>query len=351
MTQEDDQKKEQQFGFTLEGEAIGYVSLDQARVLAIRHARENTAFYVEMLGSAYAGVNFVWDLVSQEENEDYNEIKLSFWPVGRFRGEPGLEHFIIDKIGTIELRQILDEPSDLGATPQGAPSEARLDATQVDMPLAHSPIPTPERTPSSLQLANFEFLRSSGSKGSGDGQFSFPAGLAVDGAGEVYVVDESNHRLQVFDAEGKLLRQWGSEGTDDGQFDSPQGVALNGAGLVYVADTLNDRMQVFNAEGRFLARWGSTGTGDGQFEGPIGVAVEGTGLVYVTDRSNERVQVFDAAGRFLPQWGSEGTGDGQFKYPGGIAVDAAGRIYIADRSNHRVQVFDSEGRFLVCLRG
>ena len=108
---EDQGSKEDKFDpFTREGETLGYISLEQARVLAMRHARDNTDFY----GPAYSRINLVWEVISQEEGEDYYDIKLSFRPAGRFRGDPGIEQFIIDKTGSIEIRQILDEPTGMG---------------------------------------------------------------------------------------------------------------------------------------------------------------------------------------------------------------------------------------------
>ena len=117
MAEDQGEKEEQKFEFDSAGEAVGYISLEQARVLAIRHARDNTDFY----GPAYSGVNLVSEVVSQEEGEDYYDIRLSFRPAGRFRGEPGLEQFIIDKTGDIQVRQILDEPSTLAGPARRRP--------------------------------------------------------------------------------------------------------------------------------------------------------------------------------------------------------------------------------------
>ena len=103
--------KEDKFDqFTAAGETLGYITLEQARVLAIQHARDNTDFY----GPRYARVTLVWEVTSQEAGEDFYDIRLSFRPAGRFRGDPGIEQLIIDKTGNIQLRQILDEPSELG---------------------------------------------------------------------------------------------------------------------------------------------------------------------------------------------------------------------------------------------
>ena len=101
---EDEEKLDLSAG---EGEDSAYISLDQARMLAIHHARDDTAFY----GRAYAGTDLVWEVTAEEEGEDFYDIRLSFRPAGSFPGEPGVEQFIIDKTGAVQIRQILDEPS------------------------------------------------------------------------------------------------------------------------------------------------------------------------------------------------------------------------------------------------
>ncbi len=107
---EDQGKKEDQFGFTPEGETLGYISLDEARVLAMEHARDHRSFY----GWRYVWRKLVWAVVSQEESEDYYDIRLSYRPAAGFRGEPGIEQFTIDKIGEVRLRQRLQAPSQQG---------------------------------------------------------------------------------------------------------------------------------------------------------------------------------------------------------------------------------------------
>ncbi len=88
------------------------------------------------------------------------------------------------------------------------------------------------------------------------------------------------------------LAQWGSHGTGDGQFYYARGVAVDASGNLYVADPGNSRIQVFTGSGTYLTRWGTFGSGDGQFDAPTGVAVDGSGHVYVVDRGNSRIQVF-----------------------------------------------------------
>ncbi len=195
--------------------------------------------------------------------------------------------------------------------------------------------------------ASGTFLRKWGDNGTGDGQFIYPSDIAVDGSGNVYVADTSNHRIQVFTASGTFLRKWGAIGTSDGQFNTPYGIAVDGSGNIYVADTNNHRVQVFTASGTFLRKWGAIGTGDGQFNTPYDIAVDGSGNIYVADTSNHRIQVFTNSGVFLMKWGATGSADGQFSFPRSIAVDGSGNIYVADSSNNRIQVFTGTGTFLM----
>jgi DNA-binding beta-propeller fold protein YncE len=191
-----------------------------------------------------------------------------------------------------------------------------------------------------------------GGPGSGDGQFQAPAAVAVDRAGNIYVADTNNNRIQKFDANGTFLTKWGSEGSADGQFQGPSGIAADSSGNVYVADTFNSRIQKFDANGTFLTKWGGFGIGEGEFRFPLGLAVDTAGNVYVGDRSPhegaqlDRIQKFSADGSFLMSWGSSGSGDGQFQSPSGIAVDADGSVYVADTHNQRIQKFDANGTFL-----
>src|SRR5207249_4601998 len=95
------------------------------------------------------------------------------------------------------------------------------------------------------------------------------------------------------------LTQWGSLGSGDGQLQLPYGVAADAAGNVYVADYGNNRIQQFSSTGTYHTQWGSNGSADGQFNGPIAVATDATGNVYVSDHFNSRIQKFPGAGTYL----------------------------------------------------
>ena len=133
------------------------------------------------------------------------------------------------------------------------------------------------------------------------------------------------------------------------KFNYPSGVAVDGAGNVYVADYNNHRIRKITTSGVVSTLAGSTygytdGTGtSAKFKYPYGVAVDGAGNVYVADRYNHRIRKITASGVVSTLAGStqgytDGTGtSAQFAYPFGVAVDGAGNVYVADESNHRIR--------------
>jgi hypothetical protein len=161
--------------------------------------------------------------------------------------------------------------------------------------------------------------------------------VAVDSAGDIYVSDTNNHRIQKFDSGGVFIMQWGSSGAGDGQFSLPQGLGIDLSDNVYVADTGNNRVQKFTSSGVFITKWGTAGSANGQFTNPSGVSADSSGTVVVADSGNNRVQTFTGAGVFIEAFGTAGTGDGQFSGPQDVAADAFGNTFVADTGNDRVQ--------------
>jgi len=166
--------------------------------------------------------------------------------------------------------------------------------------------------------------------------------MATDAAGNLYVADTKNHRIQVFDVTGRPLRAFGVMGKLDGQLNEPCGVALDAKGDVWVADTWNGRIAHFSPDGAWR---GALIDPQKPFFGPRAVVVS-QGQIFVADTGNKRIARFDPDGRRISDWGSNGIGAGQFVEPVGLAADAAGNIYVADTGNHRVQVFEPGGKFV-----
>jgi DNA-binding beta-propeller fold protein YncE len=187
--------------------------------------------------------------------------------------------------------------------------------------------------------SNGAFLSTWGSEGTNQGEFDYPAGIAVDGQGTVFVADTGNNRVQLFDSSGTFKAAWGSEGTAEGELSGPFDLAVDSRGHVFVADTYNHRIQKFDRDGTFLTAWGSKGDGKGEFSGPGGVWVDDLGYVFVADTQNNRMQKFDNNGTFLTSWASLGEGAGELFGPCAVTVDSSGMVYVADAKNYRVQKY------------
>ncbi|EFP09359.1 CRE-NHL-1 protein [Caenorhabditis remanei] len=191
-----------------------------------------------------------------------------------------------------------------------------------------------------------KFVRQFGGYGSGSGQLDSAAGLASSKL-RIVVSDRYNHRISVFGLEGDHLFSFGGHGQGNAKFNNPWGVAVDDLGSIYVADKDNHRVQVFDKNGQFIAKFGSFGHLPGQLNSPLFIAVSRvTHHVYVSDSSNHRISVFDPHGVHLFSFGEEGFHGGQFKFPRGIAIDSQENIIIADSGNNRIQIFDAQGQFV-----
>jgi len=193
-----------------------------------------------------------------------------------------------------------------------------------------------------------EKIKTFGSKGAAQGQFSSPRGIVVDGDGNVLVADGDNHRIQKFTPNGKFLTAVGQEGNKPLEFRYPTSVAVNHRNkMLYICDHGNHRIQILNADLTFSSSFGSYGSSDGQFSSPYDVAFDSTGNVYVADTGGHCIQVFTAEGKFLRKFGKKGSGDGELNIPYGVSIDCDDIVYVAEsKNNHRVSMFTSQGQFL-----
>lgn len=193
--------------------------------------------------------------------------------------------------------------------------------------------------------ADGKYLRQFG----GRTTFSRPSGVGVDAKGErVYVVDaggvdrSDEHRVRVFDARtGKHLFDFGKRGSGNGEFNLARDAAVDAAGNVYVIDGGNFRVQVFDRDGKFLRAFGQVGRLPGNFARPREIAIDAKGAVYVSDAAFGNFQIFDEQGNILMHVGSRSERDLPTRYmlPAGIAVDEDGRVYMADQFFRKIDVY------------
>ena len=169
-----------------------------------------------------------------------------------------------------------------------------------------------------------------------------PLGLAFDSQANLYVTDvgASVHRVLVLGRDGVLKRTFGSPG----EFSFPNGIAVDAAGNLYVSDSNNGRLVVLDASGKLIGSI-RRGQGNGDLGLPRGVVIDDSDRLYVVDTIAQRIQLYRITDRearvpkFIGAFGEEGTLDGQFEYPNGIAADTRARVYVTDRVNNRVQVW------------
>ncbi len=175
-----------------------------------------------------------------------------------------------------------------------------------------------------------EPLQSFGQPGSLPSQFSGIADLAVDSlAGELYVADSGNGRVQKLSLLSGLVLTLGEEGDEAGLLSRPQGIAVDGEANVYVADAQEGRIVKYAPGGTFLRAF-DTGLGLGELRD---ITVDEQGYMYVTDAAARVVYTLDAQGRIVSQ-----AGEGHLSDPWGVAVDSSGAMYVADAGHQRVLV-------------
>lgn len=189
-------------------------------------------------------------------------------------------------------------------------------------------------SPSGQPLASF-----------GGAQLGRPGGIAIDRQrNRLYVADAKASRIAVFDsATMKFVGYFGSpskpKSNGGGTFYAPTNVAVDHAGNLYVADTWNYRVQVLDPAGKFLRAFGAQGDRPGEFIRPKGIAVDSDGHIYVADAEFNNFQILTPEGQPLLAVGSLGTDPGQFALIAGLYIDSNNRIYATEMFHGRVQVF------------
>ena len=195
--------------------------------------------------------------------------------------------------------------------------------------------------------SNGTFIRTFLPDGKADVAWS-PLAITFDTDGRLYVTDvgdTANHRVRVFEVDGRQLTAWGGTAQvtnwDDshGKFLFPNGLAVTGTKgaaiskrLLFVSDGDNRRIQVFDPSGAFKSIIRTQGI-------PRGLALDSSNRLYVVDPAAHTIDLYSLRGDHLTAFGGSGVAPGQFNFPQDVAVDVQGRIFVSDRDNNQVQVW------------
>ncbi len=172
---------------------------------------------------------------------------------------------------------------------------------------------------------------------------------ALSPKGEIYVSDGyGNARIHKYSPDGKLLMSWGEPGTDPGQFNIPHNIATDADGWVYVADRENHRVQVFDGNGKYETQWVNMhrpcalccrrDAGNG---GTLQFLIGELGPAWSVNREHPnigpRISIVDREGNTIARLGGvpgpgPGLEAGRFIAPHGLAVDRRGNIYVGEVS-------------------
>ncbi len=221
---------------------------------------------------------------------------------------------------------------------------------------------------------------------SGDGgpataaMISAPAGLAMDGAGNLYFTDTGNQVVRRVDAvTGIITTVAGVPGVQGYAGDGaaatranltfPEAVVFDASGNMYISDSGNNVVRVVNASG-IISTFAGTGApgynGDGilattaKLNNPWGLVAGTDGSLYIADMSNNIVRRVTPAGTIQTVAGNQTvgfSGDGgpataaQLKAPAAMAIDPAGNLYIADSGNNRVRKVSASTGFISTISG
>jgi uncharacterized protein (TIGR03437 family) len=211
---------------------------------------------------------------------------------------------------------------------------------------------------------------------SGDGgpakaaELAFPASIALDSSGQIYISDSDNQRIRKISTGGVITTVAGTGAADtlqDGgpgtsaSLASPTALAMDKAGNLYICDVENQRIRQLRTGGTIVTFAGNGSiafSGDGgpatsaSFAYPSAVALDVAGNLYVADRNNHRIRRITPGGIVTTfagngQGGFSGEGkaatSAMLAYPSAVAVDPAGNVYIADTGNAIIRMVSTSG--------
>ena len=134
-------------------------------------------------------------------------------------------------------------------------------------------------------------------------------------------------------SEYQLQLRWGTNGTENGEFMVPHSMAFDSAGNIYVSDVNNHRIQKFTSDGEFITKWGTEGNGDGQFGLPLGIGSDSKGNIFIIDQATSSIPQFSNQGQFINKIIFN------FGKLEDIEIDSNDSIYVTDRNKNEILKF------------
>ena len=191
-------------------------------------------------------------------------------------------------------------------------------------------------------------IRSFGTKGTKEGQFTFPLAVAISADGHILVTDK--HRLQKLTTTGVCIKSTSNNTSISAQpqFFYPQGIAVHSTGQIFVADSGNNRIQVFTNDLTFSKYITTPSNNNRQFNCPFGLALDNHGCLYIAEWSTHCITVLTIKGEYIKTFGSMGTAPGHLYYPSSITTNN-NLVFVSESGNDRISVFHTDGKFICCF--
>ncbi|KAK7496532.1 hypothetical protein BaRGS_00012184 [Batillaria attramentaria] len=183
-----------------------------------------------------------------------------------------------------------------------------------------------------------------GEFGMREAQFTEPSGVTTDCQDNIVVADTNNHRIQIFDKDGRFKFQFGESGKRDGQMLYPNRVAVvKSTGDIIVTErSPTHQVQIYNKWGQFVRKFGAN-----ILQHPRGVAVDSRGRIVIVECKVMRVLIFDMDGNVLNKFGCSK----HLQFPNSVVVNDNEEIFISDNRAHCVKVFNYAGIYLRQIGG
>ncbi len=214
--------------------------------------------------------------------------------------------------------------------------------------------------------------------------FNYPAGVAIDGSGNLYITDMNNCRVRKISKSTGLISTIAGTGVtgfsgDGGPATAAQvsnyviGVTLDPAGNIYIADGSDNCLRKITVSTGIITTLAGTGSYSGGYSGdggpatasqlnyPVAVAVSTTGFIYLADCYNHRIRKINVSTGIITTAAGTGvigsSGDGgpatsaKLNYPAGVACDAAGNVYIGDNGNNKIRKINAATGIITTIAG